>query len=61
MLPPENTTVIRAVEYNSSGRKSRAVKGVYTIRALSAPKAQAWKDVDDVNGMDAKSFSWNEI
>ena len=53
--------MIRAVEYNSSGRKSRAVKGVYTIRALSAPKAQAWKDVDDVNGMDAKSFSWNKV
>ncbi|EFV01263.1 hypothetical protein HMP0721_1644 [Pseudoramibacter alactolyticus ATCC 23263] len=61
MLPPENTTVIRAVEYNSSGRKSRTVKGVYTIRALSAPKAQTWKDVEDVNGMDAKSFSWNKV
>jgi tetratricopeptide (TPR) repeat protein len=61
VLPPENTTVVRAVEYNSSGRKSRTVKGVYTIRALSAPKAQAWKDVEDANGMDAKSFSWNKV
>lgn len=61
VLPPENTTVIRAVEYNGSGRKSRTVKGVYTIRALSAPKAQAWKDVEDANGLDAKSFSWSKV
>ncbi|WP_329886692.1 chitobiase/beta-hexosaminidase C-terminal domain-containing protein [Pseudoramibacter sp. HA2172] len=56
VLPPGQTTQVRAVEISERGYLSAVMTVNYKIKALPAPTASAWE-----NGADGRSFSWKQV
>jgi tetratricopeptide (TPR) repeat protein len=56
VLPPGQTTRVRAVEISERGYLSAAISADYKIKALPAPVASAWE-----NGANGRSFSWKPV